>query len=80
MREYAERVVRAITENNGMLEAEIAEVVKMNDEINVGVKVQRKGDNFGSIHYVQGYIESGISAEDCASQNLLGKKTRVSSR
>lgn len=68
MREYAEAVVKRIKETCSDFDAKVIEVMKVNDENNIGVQMSRGGSGVASIHYVASFYEGGISAEDCAAE------------
>lgn len=68
MKRYAEAVAKKINEEHAELNAEVIEVVKMNDDVNIGVRVQEEGACSGSVHYISAFFEFGVSADECAKE------------
>lgn len=66
MKRYAEAVAKKINEEHAELNAEATEVVKMNDEVNMGIRVCKGNACNGSVHYISECFEHGMSIDECA--------------
>ena len=68
MREYAKAVAEIINREYEGYEAEILDVVKVNDETNTGVLLRKRGEdtNISSVHYISAFFDYGVSEKKCA--------------
>lgn len=68
MRDYANRVAEIIREKSDTFDAEVMEVVKLNDETLIGVQLKKEGVNTSPVVYVDDFYSNGIGVEECADE------------
>lgn len=68
MRKYAETVTDLINNTHDDVNAEVVEIMKMNDESLIGVRINKANAGSAPIVYVDTFINSGMTAEQCAEE------------
>ena len=78
MRNYAEAVATMIREEHPAFYAEVMEIVKMNDETNIGVRVASKDNpNFAPVHYIEPFFKCGLSVEECVREIMNNDMSNI---